>query len=683
MDSNMETTAEPQSHKRLIIVTWCALGWGLVMFSRLVQLQVLEHDELAQRAKRQQVKRTTVTALRGQILTRDGGHLAMSVPVDAISINPMQIPDVDFATSMLAPTLDLDAKKLETAIMEARTARRGYLRIKDDATMAQVDTLRGFKLDYVTVEAVGKRVYPKQMLAANVVGSVNSEGRGEGGLEFGLEDDLAGLDGELMVDRDSRSRGYNRRYDCKPKGDEATGEDAPKRAMNSNCEPSAGQNITLTLDEGIQFAAEKYLREAMEREKIPFGSVVVLHVKTGDVLAMASWPTFDPNIRLQDKSEMSHRLNYAMTVPFEPGSVCKVVTMTAALETTNLRSETPITCGGTVMRVLGRDIHDEHAYGTLPMRMVLAKSSNLGSVRIGMQVGKENLYKYMKLFGFGDTVGLSVPGESGGVLRPTRQWNPDSIASIAIGHEMMTTTMQLAQAASIIANNGVLIPPRLILQKQEPGRAPEKEPVGVGERRIKAETAITMRRMMESVVLEGTGKPAKLKGYTSGGKTGTGKIWEQGKGYRSLYNSTYMGFAPLSNPEIVVVVTLNRTSKKAGGIAGPIFRDIAQNALRILGVPKDVPESEVTNPSTTPPVLDEEEEEEEERTISVAKAEPNVVSGPTAPNFKGMTLRAVLQKSAAEGLQVDVVGSGIAKRQQPEAGTSLDRARRIRVVFSR
>ena len=274
-------------------------------------------------------------------------------------------------------------------------------------------------------------------------------------------------------------------------------------------------------------------------------------------------------------------------------------------------------------------------------------------------------------------------------MRPTRQWNPDSIASISIGHEMMTTTLQLAQACSIIANSGMLIKPRLILHRQSPGGAIEKEPTAIPERRIKPETAIAMRRMMEMVVLEGTGKAAKLKGYTSGGKTGTGKIFDVGKGYQRLYNSTFMGFAPVANPEIVVVVTLNRTNKKAGGIAGPVFRDVAQNALRILGVPKDIPETDAVgqSPARSSHEIeaddDEQEEEELERQFSVAQQDSRVVAGPVVPNFKGMTLRAVLQKSAVEGLRVDVVGSGIAKRQQPPPGAVLDQERRIRVVFSR
>lgn len=663
MDSNLETTAEPQSHKRLIIVTWCSLVWGLIIFGRLVQLQVLEHENLANRAKAQQTKELNVAAMRGQILTRDKSKLAMSVPVDSIHVTPLRIPDVDFATSLLSTALDLDPVDVERRIMAARRDGRGDLRLKQYATLEQVDRIRSFRLDYVSIRGTGRRIYPKQTLAANLLGSLNGDGEGEGGLELSLNEDLAGLDGKVLVERDSRSRGYGRKY----KGGA----------------PTAGANVRLTIDEGIQFTAESALRQALEEGKIPFGSLVVLHVKTGEILAMASWPTFDPNVQLLTKSEFGNRLNHAVTVPFEPGSVCKVVTMTAALETTNLRPETPIACGGTVMRILGRDIHDEHAYGVLPMEMVLAKSSNLGSVNIGMRVGKENLHEYMKRFGFGNTVGLGLPGESAGVLYPVRKWQPDSIASVAIGHEMMTTTLQLAQAAGIIANNGVWVKPHIVLDRQDPGEEPVKEVVPPPEQRIKPETAIKMRRMMEMVVLEGTGKAAKLKGYTSGGKTGTGKIFEVGKGYQRLYNSTFMGFAPVANPEIVVVVTLNRTSKLAGGVAGPVFRTVAQNALRILGVQRDVPDAE---PATAPaPVAgaDDEEEEEEEREMNVAQVDPNVVAGPKAPNFKGMTLRAVLQQSAAAGLRVDAVGSGVAKRQEPPPGAVLDSTRRIRVVFSR
>jgi cell division protein FtsI (penicillin-binding protein 3) len=664
MDSNLETTAEPQSHKRLIFVTWCTLVWGLIIFGRLVQLQVVEHDTLAASAKGQQTKELKVAAMRGQILTRDMGKLAMSVPVDSIHVSPLKIPDVDFAVSLLAGALDLDPKELERKIMVARRDGRGDLRLKEHATIEQVDRVRAFRLDYVSILGTGRRIYPKQTLAANLLGSLNGDGEGEGGLELSLNEDLAGLDAKVLVERDSRSRGYGRKY--------------------SAGAPSAGANVRLTIDEGIQFSAENALREALVEGHIPFGSLVVLHVKTGEILAMASWPTFDPNFRVQEKGEIASRVNHSVSVPFEPGSVCKVVTMTAALETTNLRPETPIACGGTVMRILGRDIHDEHAYGVLPMEMVLAKSSNLGSVQIGIRVGKENLHDYMRRFGFGSAVGAGLPGESAGVLYPVRKWQPDSIASVAIGHEMMTTTLQLAQAAGIIANNGVWVKPHIVLERQEPGQEPEKETLPPPEQRIKPETAIKMRRMMERVVLEGTGKAAKLKGYTSAGKTGTGKIFEVGKGYQRLYNSTFMGFAPVSNPEVVVVVTLNRTSKLAGGVAGPVFRKVAQDALRILGVPRDLPDTEP--PPTPAPASGnevDEEEEEEEREMNVAQADPNLVAGPKVPNYKGMTLRAVLQQSAAAGLRVETVGSGVAKRQEPAPGAVLDTKQRIRVVFSR
>jgi cell division protein FtsI (penicillin-binding protein 3) len=662
MDSNLETTAEPQSHKRLIVVTWCTLVWGVILCGRLVQLQVVEHDDWARTAKGQQTKDVNVVAMRGQILTRGGGLLAMSVPGHAVHVTPLAIPDVDFATSMLGAALELDPQELERKIMVARRDGRGDLCIKEYATLEQVDRVRSFHLDYASLRGTGRRIYPKQTLAANLLGSVNGEGEGEGGLELGMNEELAGVDARVQVEQDSRSRGYERNY--------------------KDGVPMAGANVRLTIDEGIQFVAENALREALEREKIPFGSLVVLHVKTGEILAMASWPTFDPNERVSGQGELASRVNQAMTVPFEPGSVCKVVTITAALETTRLRPDTPIACGGMVKRILGRDIHDEHAYGVLPMDLVLAKSSNLGSVSIGMEVGAANLFRYMQLFGFGKSVDMGLPGESSGVLYPLREWKPDSIASVAIGHEMMTTTLQLVQAAGIIANNGVWVKPHIVLDRQPPGGAPEVEVLPPPEQRIRPETAIMMRRMMERVVLEGTGKEAKLRGYTSGGKTGTGKIFEVGKGYQRLYNSTFMGFAPVSNPEIVVVVTLNRTTKKAGGVAGPVFRKVAQDALRILGVPRDLPEAA---PLMVPPPGERlsEEEEEEEREMNVAQVDRNLLAGPKAPNFKGMTLRAVLEQSAAAGLRVEPVGSGIAKRQEPPPGVVLDATRRIRVVFSR
>ena len=220
--------------------------------------------------------------------------------------------------------------------------------------------------------------------------------------------------------------------------------------------------ITLTIDEAIQYAAEKALKTAIEEEHAPSGTVVVLNPKTGDILAMASSPSFDPREKPQNDDEMLERMNLTISAPFEPGSVFKAVTVAAALETTRLRPETIINCGNGIIKLPGRVVHDHDAYSALPMTMVLAKSSNIGAIHIGLTVHNQPMYDYMRKFGFGDRIGIPLPGESGGKIHPVRDWTAASMGSIAMGHEMMATPLQLAQAFGIIANNGFLVRPRIV-----------------------------------------------------------------------------------------------------------------------------------------------------------------------------------------------------------------------------
>jgi cell division protein FtsI (penicillin-binding protein 3) len=379
--------------------------------------------------------------------------------------------------------------------------------------------------------------------------------------------------------------------------------------------------------------------------------------------------------------------------------------LSAALETTTLTPDTPINCHGGVLTLFTRTIHDSHAgYGYLPMANVLAYSSNIGAIEVGLQVGRQNMYDYVRRFGFGQKTGISLPGESKGRLRSLNAWGSTSLASIAMGHEVSVTTLQLAQAGAAIANGGLLVKPRLVLKKGETTVPPET-PV----RAIRPETAITMRRMMEGVVLFGTGTAARIPGYTVGGKTGSSQVYSYAtRSYsHNTYNGSFLGIAPLTNPAVVVVVTLNGTHGTAGFggvVAAPVFKAVATEALRILDVPKDLPEEPSTPVkvaktaeaddlaiadlgSSQPNILEDRDDEgqpgQNPAPVAAAAKAGSGSSSFTVPDFKGMTLRAVLVEAAAKGLPVQPDGSGVARVQYPPPGSVLHQGERIRVRFAR
>lgn len=662
-------------------LTWLAaivLLWGGAVFCKLIVLQVVEHADYAKKARSRQEKVVELAATRGAILDRTGHPLALSVPTESVSVNPLKVPALDVDSDLLARQLHLDPAELYSRMKLAFENRRGYLVVKRDITEQEADDLRGLHLDWIHIERGSERHYPKGALAAHVLGSVDFEEKGNAGVEKALEAELRGQDGEARILTDVKRRGIDQ--------------------LDAN-EARAGTTITLTIDERLQFVAERELAIAVEAHLAASGSVVVMNPYNGQVLALASYPTYDPNLPPVSEADEEARANHATSVPFEPGSVFKVITLSAALETTNLRPETLINCHGGVITLFKRTIHDSHAgYGMLPMAMVLAHSSNVGAIEVGMQVGREGMYDYIRRFGFGQKTGVPLPGEAKGRLRTLPAWGSTSLASVAMGQEISVTTLQLAQAASVIANGGLLVKPRLLLKRGEQ-MTPAEAPVRI----IKPETAITMRQMMEGVVLVGTGKGARLQGYTAGGKTGSAQIYDyETRRYTHTYNGTFMGFAPLTNPAVVVVVTLNGThgtSGFGGASAAPVFRTVTAEALRILDVPKDLPEGtapqiQITGDavvddladadvgSTQPNILEERDEDDPPLPRPIPRL-PNGAPVPTVPNFKGMTLRAVLREAAARGIPVQPDGSGIARIQDPPAGSLLHEGERIRVQFAR
>lgn len=662
------------------------LLWAFLIVMQLFRLQVVDHADYVRAAQRQQEESVEIAAPRGSIFDRSGQLLAGSVKRDSVYIDPLQVPDLQVASAILSGVLHIDRASLYGRMQWYAANQKGFMWVARAVELEQYERLRSLHLDWIRFEDESRRNYPRNTLAAHVIGAVDREETGQWGLEKSLESDLRGLPGSVRVLTDAKGRGIDSHLET---------------------EPRPGASITLSIDERIQFPAQDAIARAVQEAHAETGSVVVMDPYRGDILAIASYPPFDPNQSPGRGEDPAARFNHAVSVPFEPGSVFKVITLSAALETTDLKPSSMINCHNGSFTMAGRTVHEaHHGYGTMPMEMVLAKSSNIGAIQVGLQVGSSKLYEYVRRFGLGARTGIPLPAESPGMVRKLSKWRTTSLMSVSMGHEVGVTTLQLAQACSAVANGGLLVPPRLILKKGSdalPGVPPH--------RILKPETAITMRKMMEGVVLVGTGKKARLSGYSTAGKTGSAQIFDYATGrYTHSYNASFMGFAPVTNPAIVVVATLNGTHGSAGfggAVAAPVFREVATEALRVLDVPRDLPDdtpdskdtrvadlddAPVMDGAAAPPVLEEAEAQAPAPPTASpvygppappAAAAEKALSGPTAPNFIGLSMRSVVTLAQAKGLPVVLAGTGIVRRQDPPPGALLHGGERIRVDLAR
>ncbi len=704
--------------------------WALAIFARLIVLQVVQHDKYVAKARKQQEAEVTIPAPRGSIVDRNGQPLAISLPVASVSVNPQQISDPHMASEVLSSFLKLDQAALYSKLASARQNRKGFLWIKHDMDPFETDRLKSLHLGYATFHAESERHYPGGETAAHVLGGLGviaKEGpvvQGVMGVERGLDKVLRGQDGSESVLMDVHHNGIDSRVDTVER---------------------PGTQLTLSIDSRMQFVAERELKAGVIAKHARSGSAIVMNPYTGEVYAMANYPTYDPNTGPKQADDPISRWDLAASVPFEPGSMFKVITLAAALETTDLKPESMIPTGNGILVLPGRVIHESHGgLGTISMADVLAKSSNIGAIMIGMKVGRENMYEYARRFGFGQRSGLPLPAESPGILRPLTRWGTTSLASIAMGQEVSVTSVQIARAACVIANGGLLVKPRLVIR-----RGDKPEPMEAPVRIIKPETAIQMRQMMEGVVLRGTGRVhARLNGYTSAGKTGTAQIFDTTTHhYTHNYNASFVGFAPVTNPALVVLVTVHNTSGENGqgaDAAAPVFTAIMTEALRMLDVPRDIPETEIAakQPKKKEKNFDDVsiadlggssimEEDPSVRQLLASQMQivpANVVTaevpaapaapaasllamasvgrgpaplptpapappsspgsspqntGAMVPDFRGKSMRDAMDTASASGIEVTVEGSGVARAQVPLPGTPLRQGDRIRIVFTR
>jgi cell division protein FtsI (penicillin-binding protein 3) len=673
----MQAHADLPASQRVRWLARAALLWAAIIAGRLIYLQIFNYEDLRETALDQQTRLEELYASRGAIADRNGHLLAVSVPVETVSINPKHLPkDRVFAMRTLARVLSVDESTLLKRLDDYTSAGKGYMVVAKNVDAESAGRLRQLGLDWVRFEQKGLRKYPEGTLAAHLLGGVNHEHVGNAGVELYYEDEIGGYPGYAWVTKDPKQRSFESLLET------------PR---------IAGRNLILTIDRRIQFSADQALKQAVIENRCQSGTAVVMDPHTGEILALSNYPTYDPNVAPASKADYEARKNLAVGDPFEPGSVFKVFTIASALETTDLTPETKIFCHNGAFTTFGRTIHEaKGGYGELSVADVLAKSSNIGAYKIGMRMGESKFHEYLLRFGLNAPTGVELPAESSGLIFRLSRWQPTSLGSVAMGHEVLTTSVQLARALSAIANNGVLVEPRLTLPNPPPGvdlkpvayQAPSADP----RRILRPETAIVMRQLMERVVLVGTGKSARLNGYTSGGKTGTAQMFDKvARRYTHLYNASFMGFAPVVNPNIVVVVTLNGSTKYGGVIAAPVFKEIAESALRVRNVPQDNLDPAMLEIEETPsPVADgapappaDSGRELQAALETDSGGDPAIATGPAAPAFVGKTIRAVVEEASAKGVKVELDGSGIAREQDPAPGTRLVAGQRVRVRFER
>lgn len=553
----------------LLVGVTFAVGFAVIGGKALL-LQVYQGTWLSQKASDQVADSLKAVGKRGAILDRRGREMAVSIDATSIAVRPAQVKDVESVARDLASVF----KRPLPEVRKKLTSGKPFVWVKRQATPKEVEAVRRLRVPGLEFVAEASRFYPNRTLAAQVIGFTGMDGRGLEGVEFFYDSHLRGTDTSVKVLRDALGNGFQ----SEPPADT----------------DGSGQNLILTLDQAVQFITETALNEAVESTRARSGMAVVMEPKTGAILALALAPTFNPNAYDDFKKPVWR--NRAITDPFEPGSTLKIFVAAAALEFTSLSPKTTFNCENGAYRIGKYTVHDVHRYGVLSLQDIIKFSSNIGAAKIGEKVGPEKLHQTLRLFGFGQKTGIDGPSETTGLLMLPKKWANIDTAAISFGHGISVSAVQLITAVSAIANDGVLMKPRIVqAATDKQGQVLQQFPPEEVRRTISRETAQTLKDILQSVMLPGgTGTHASLEGYTAAGKTGTArKVDDSGQYANDRHVASFIGFAPVENPQIAVLVVIDepRGQIYGGAVAAPVFKKIAQSTLNYLNVPpRNVPE---------------------------------------------------------------------------------------------
>ena len=720
----MPANSAASATRRLYILSGILVLWLALIGVRLVYLQVLRYGEFTQQARRQQQRSIEVAPKRGIIYDRNGHELAMSVQVDSIFAVPSEIPDPQSTAALLAKVLKLDSDD----ILARMKSSRAFCWISRKVDAESSERVRALNLRGIYFQKESKRFYPKRDLAAQVLGYVGVDDDGLGGLEREFDKDLRGRPGKMLISMDAKRRWIGR----------------------VERQPDSGRSLVLTIDEKIQYIAEREIDRAMQETHAEAATIIVQNPHTGEVLALANRPTFNPNVF--EKVPAQSLKNRAVSDIYEPGSTFKIVTIAAALEEKLTRPEEVIDCQEGAIQIGGLRIRDHEKFGMLSVSDIIAHSSDVGAIKVGLRLGDERLDHYIRAFGFGSQSGIELPGETRGMTKPVSRWSKVSIGAISMGQEIGISAVQLADLISTIANEGLFTPARIVA-----GTAASNGPLQSVSYRVPRQrrvisplTALEMKKMMEGVVLRGTGRKAILDGYSSAGKTGTAQKVDPATGAysKTKYVGSFAGFAPVNQPALTVVVILDSAQglHQGGQVAAPVWARVMQQTLAYLNVPHD---AEVKNPQrrmllarvkdeeldeSSPDRLGSGPEMADEQPASAGGDRPALAripspevaatakvldtalktraapvappaapltapagvalptsgtvvvdtdAGVIVPSLLGKGVRNALEIAQQAGIELDIVGTGVAREQMPEPGSRIPAGRHVAVRFSR
>lgn len=636
--------------------------WVAGLEARLIQLQVFRHDAYTAIAEQQQQARITIEAMRGDIVDRNGNLLAYSVHGDGIVADPTRVEDAAATVAAVCGALgDCTAKERKELVTRlAGDKRFAVVRRARNVTVEQLDRVMALGLPGIDRRTEVLRYHPALETAAHTVGFTGTENEGRAGIEYTRNAELQGRDGEGIA--------------------QVTGGLSRQRLdTRVVTRPEPGASIELTIDLPLQRIVERELQAGVAENRAVGGTAIVMDPWTGDILALANVPTFNPNA-FGDFGAAS--VNRAVQSVYEPGSTFKIVTASAALEEGLVRPEDPIDTSPGYIAVPGRTrlVHDTHNYGVISFEDVIVKSSNVGAIKTGARLGVERLTDYVQRFGFGQRIAPDFPGESRGI------WNPSNLtqsglASISMGYQVSVTPIQMAAAASVVANGGLLMEPHVVRATLRDGERIEVQPKAL-RRVIRPETAATMTRIMEGVVERGTATRAQIAGFYVAGKTGTSNKAVPGGYSPTDFNASFVGFVPARHPRFTILVVIDTPragSHFGGGVAAPIFQRIAEAALIDAGVAPTIdpiPPVFVSPRGPTLPV----------QRVSASAVVPTVMrtgGAPIVPDVRGLSGREALRVLSAAGLSVRMRGTGFVVRQVPAAGAPLESNRRGTIELSR
>jgi cell division protein FtsI (penicillin-binding protein 3) len=639
---------------RLLVCAACLGLWTTAIEARLVYLQVIDHADLMARADKQQIRTLVPPAKRGEIFDRKGRVLAYSVDADTIAAVPTEIDDANEVAAEVCRALDDCNAERQSQIAKSLSTKKSFAYVARQVSPEEGKRVKALALPGITLYKESRRYYPNSELAAHVIGYVGLDNIGLGGIESAYDAQIRGHDGKVLIQTDNK-----------------------RRALFSRVErpATAGAGIELTIDEYLQHVAERELKAGVAENHAQGGTAIVMDPHTGEILALANWPTFNPNTF--SRADDEEKRNRAIQTLYEPGSTFKIVTASAALENHVITPDTMIdTNPGSITFPGRKPIYDTHQYGVIDFTDVIVKSSNVGAIKVGLRVGPQLLTEYVSRFGFGQTIGPDFKGETAGIVWSADHLDQSALASVSMGYQVGVTPLQMVTAVSSIANGGRLIQPRVVRAFIRDGRrieVPHKEM----RRTIEPDTAATLTTIMEQVVERGTARAAQIDGYTIAGKTGTAAKLVNGHYQKSDYNASFVGFIPSRNPALAILVVIDSphgNGYTGGAVSAPVFKRIAEAAVTYLGVGPNL--------NAAPPVLvarhdvhDGDPDAAPQPAVAATTLSPTLAPAASGlmPDLRGMSAREALRSLSRIGLTARMSGDGFVVEQNPAPGDALVR----------